>query len=111
MTMLEKIAEAMCAQCAAEFGGPAKLAESPARDAWISSARAALKALREPDDEMVGIVAHQLTGLCNATCCHKTGGWGGQHMHPQCECREIGPNAWRAAIDSILATHPQEQER
>jgi hypothetical protein len=50
--MIERVARAMCEQCAAEFGGPVKLEESPAHEAWISSARAAIEAMREPTEAM-----------------------------------------------------------
>jgi hypothetical protein len=48
-------------------------------------------------DEMVGIAAHQITGLYGATCCHKTGGHGGHHMVEGCEGRDVA----RAAIEAV----------
>ena len=49
-------------------------------------------------DEMVGTVAHLMTGLYGATCCHKTGGHGGQHVVEGCECRATA----RAALTAVL---------
>lgn len=46
------------------------------------------------DKEAVDTVAHILTGLCNAVCCHKTGG---KIELPNCECRQTA----RLVIEAI----------
>src|SRR5438046_2505630 len=42
----------------------------------------------EPVSVSLGDIAHEMTGLCSSTCCHRTGGYGGELMHPECECRQ-----------------------
>jgi hypothetical protein len=91
--MIERVARAMCEQCAAEFGGPVKLEESPAREAWISSARAAIEAMHEPTEamEMAGNDALSDNGVCPVD-------------------DSDAPLAWRAMIDEALATQNTEEK-
>lgn len=46
---------------------------------------------------LLGDIAHLLTGVCNATCCYCTGGYGGELMHPDCDCRETA----KATLDHL----------
>lgn len=37
---------------------------------------------------MLDRIAHEITAVNTATCCHKSGGMGGPLARPGCECRE-----------------------
>lgn len=52
-------------------------------------------------DDLISLIAHQITGCNGSVCCHKTGGRGGEHMRPGCECRETA-TAIIAAIEPAI---------
>ena len=91
--MLEKVAREMREKYNADFlsgGDLVPFEESKARDAWMACAIAAVRALREPSDEMMAEAYRQIT------------------IYIEADNRDLY-DAWRSAIDSILSTQPQEE--
>lgn len=53
------------------------------------------------DETMIDKIAHILTGLVGATCCHKTGGKLSVHTKVNCECRAAAREIYRAMIAEV----------
>lgn len=63
----------------------------------------------ELDPEVVGFIAHQITGAIGGTCCHRTGGKDAEAPH--CECRDAAERileAWPSIAD-IVRTNAEGQ--
>lgn len=56
-------------------------------------------------DEWIGLVAHEITGLYGATCCHVTGGFAADAV---CECRDTATDALKIIAPLIQAAALEE---